>query len=153
MQTYLCVVHPIYQEDEQALQAQTKRQKERERGGERGQSCYSCFLPHCSQKTCFKCIRWNQRQLIQTRRLKWSAVKSNETREAFLHTGPASVRPRFHLRPPQFKLSRAHTIWMQMHNPKHTSSSHKHMKRATRARWDYKRKSLVETERERQRVL
>lgn len=33
MQTYLCVVHPIYQEDEQALQTQTK--KEREKGRER----------------------------------------------------------------------------------------------------------------------
>ena len=38
MQTYLCVVHPIYQEDEQALQTQTKKEREegRERERERG---------------------------------------------------------------------------------------------------------------------
>ena len=47
MQTYLCVVHPIYQEDEKALQTKKGREKEREReeqGG--GQSCYSCFLSY-----------------------------------------------------------------------------------------------------------
>lgn len=27
MQTYLCVVHPIYQKDEQALQTQTKKER------------------------------------------------------------------------------------------------------------------------------
>lgn len=37
MQTYLCVVHPIYQEDEQALQTQTKKERERERKREREQ--------------------------------------------------------------------------------------------------------------------
>lgn len=31
MQTYLCVVHPIYQEDEQALQTQTKKERKGER--------------------------------------------------------------------------------------------------------------------------
>lgn len=29
VQTYLCVVHPIYQEDEQALHTQTKEERER----------------------------------------------------------------------------------------------------------------------------
>lgn len=30
MQTYLCVVHPVYQKDEQALQTQTKKKREGE---------------------------------------------------------------------------------------------------------------------------
>lgn len=49
MQTYLCVVHPIYQEDEQALQTQTKKEREGKREGEKqegGQSCYCCFLSY-----------------------------------------------------------------------------------------------------------
>lgn len=70
MQTYLCVVHPIYQEDEQALQTQTK--KERKGEWERTKLLQLFSLLSSRKKT--KDQKYREKQCIQVcliRTLLW----------------------------------------------------------------------------------